>query len=777
MKKLITILLILYSYFLYSQEDSCIICLSHSAGFYGSSFKLNIIPKDSLSYFYTTDGSTPTKSSNKYNNHIQIDSTTVVSIVAYKNDKPIDNKSFSFFVNRNFTMGVVSIIVNPNDFFGYSDGIYVKGCCADATSPYKGANFWKDWEKQINIEMFEVDGSIAFNQKAGARIFGGFSKGLPMKSLAVISRKKYEKKYFEYKLFKNKDINKFKSFVLRNSGGDFNKTHFRDALITDLVEPLDLEIQAYRPVVVYINGKYWGIHNLREKISEHYLKFNGGVDPYKVDLMKHRNDIQNGNREQYEKLIDFLYNNSLEDISNVRKLEKFMDINNYMEHNITQIFIDNRDAGGNIRYWKPQNDKSKWRWILFDTDLSLGISDWSGYKTNTLEKMTTKNNETWPNPPWSTFIIRQLLKNDSLKTRYITKFADMLNTVFSSDNVLFKIDSIKNLLNEEMVFHTNRWKSNDMQRWERNINIVKKFVTHRPHYVRNHLIEKFKLSDSIEIKINYKENNKGRIWLNNINIKKPFKGYYFKETPIKIVAKANLGYEFIEWKELKIKNNNYTLTPNKPIEITPIFKRKKTSKWQQKIVINEICLKSDTLNPTKDWIEIYNNSDTTIDISNWQIVIKNNFIKVSEKTNIPPKSYIVFARSPSRLQTIKNVSIDSLTRGIPAKKGFVAILDHDFAVVDSFKYNIKNNFKTYNVKLPIILEKVNPNNISNIANWNINNTPTIGNRNRAYKKPKIIEKSFLEKHKRYITLGSYSLIALLIIIFLIIRHLHFRKIG
>ena len=115
-----------------------------------------------------------------------------------------------------------------------------------------------------------------------------------MKSLAIISRKKYEKKYFKYPIFKEKSIKKYKSFILRNSGGDFNKTHFRDALITQLTRPVNLPIQAYQPVVLYINGVYWGIHNAREKINEHYLKGNFGANPDSVTIMKHRNDLQEG---------------------------------------------------------------------------------------------------------------------------------------------------------------------------------------------------------------------------------------------------------------------------------------------------------------------------------------------------------------------------------------------------------------------------------------------------------------------------------------------------
>lgn len=774
MRNLILILLFFISTLSWGQKDSCIICFSHSAGFYANAINLSLSSsKDSVKIFYTLDGSEPNSSSIRYETPIHIDSIKAIRFIAYQNGKRIAKYTNTYFINRPFSMGVVSIVSNPDNLFSHERGIYVKGCCAEEVSPYSGANFWKGWEREVNIEFFEQNGTLAFNQEAGIKIFGGFSKSLPMKSISLTARTKYGNNRFEYQLFPNKDIDKFKSFILRNSGGDFNKTHFRDALLTGLVESLDIEIQAYRPVIVYLNGKYWGIHNLREKLNEHYLKYNRGVDKDSVDLIKHRNDLQHGNRKQYQAFLKYLNRTDLSDTLKVNELSTFMDINNYINYNIAQVYIDNRDAGGNIRYWKPQNNHSKWRWILFDTDMSFGISDWKGYKTNTLKQMTSKNIEAWPNPAWSTFIIRKILENDSLKEVYINRFADHLNTIFSTENVLFRIDSIKSLLNEEMPNHVVKWRSNNMERWERNIGILKNFATYRPAYLRRYIMEKFELTDTLSVEIIPTDKKIGKVYLNSLKIKKPFKGYYFKEVPIHLIAKASFGYEFVEWLGIDKKSDsiNYSLT--KDIKIEPIFKQKAPSEWKQKVVINEICLKSEN----KDWIEIFNNTDTTIDISSWELVINKDKLKLKKGTILAPSQYYVIAKHPNKFTTIKSIATDSLPRGISSKKGFIALLDANLAVVDSFKYNIKKNFKTDTILLPIILERVNPNQFSNIANWNINNQPTVGKRNRAYKEQPPIKENIMDKYWRYLLSIGIGLLVLLSIILLIIRKRHLSKIG
>ncbi len=731
---------------------------SQVGGFYENSLTVQLAA-DSGTIYYTLDGSEPSSASFKYNEGIGIEKNTVVRAKVYHKGKASGIVTHTYLVGRKYTLPVVSIAVNNDDFFSAERGIYAKGCCADSVPPYKGANFWKGWERPINIEFFEEDGELAFNQGAGARIFGGFSKGLPMKSLAIIARKRYGEKRFNYQLFPNKDLKKFKSFILRNSGSDFNKTHFRDALLTDLVEPLDMEIQSYRPVVVYINGVYWGIHNVRDKLNEHYLKYNCGANKDSVDLMKHKNDLQHGNRKYYTSMKKYMEKTEFSSSEEIEHLNTLMDIDNYLNYNITEVYIDNRDAGGNIRYWRPRTETGRWRWILFDTDMSFGISDWKGYKRNTLFKMTNKNTEIWPDPAWSTFIIRKLLENDSVKNVYINRCADHLNSIFSTENVIFKIDSIQDLIKDEMPFHVEKWRSNNVEKWERNVNILRDFATHRPYYMRQHIMERFELTDTFYVEIQNPDLKKGKVQLNSLIIENDFKGVYFGGAPVSLKAIPEQGYRFVGWKDEADLLREVQLDLSKDILLIPQFEEVEMGDFAQQVVLNELSTKHES----GDWVELYNNSNEEISLSGWTMSMSNDEVFIfGQEASISANGYLVIPRKAVVFNSIYldssiNTTSDSLSFGI-SSKGKLYLLDQNGMLVDTLGFDLKDQFEFDNEDK--VIERTKPYVSEGISNWKVVQKPTPGKQNDGFvPEPKDVAES---KSSNWV-LGGVGVLALLIV--------------
>jgi hypothetical protein len=344
--------------------------ISPDAGFYNSPVTVNLTA-DSYSdkIYYTLDGSDPDENSNLYTGPILIDNTKVLRIRAFSTGfLPSKILTNTYFINFVGTLPIISLSTNPGNLFDEQSGIYTFGNNADTAFPYYGANFWKDWEKPVHVELFEANGTKGFSIDAGIKIFGGFSRAYPQKSFALFARERYGYNTFNYKLFDDLPFTDYEAFVLRNSGQDWNVTMFRDPLMTGLVNKVDIDKQDYRPSIVFINGVYWGIHNIREKINEHFLAQHHNVNPDSVDILENHSNIVHGDNSDYLSLYSFIENNSMAVSANYEYVKTKMEVDNFIHYFVSEIYFANEDwPGGNIKYWR-NGKKGKWRWILFDTD-------------------------------------------------------------------------------------------------------------------------------------------------------------------------------------------------------------------------------------------------------------------------------------------------------------------------------------------------------------------------------------------------------------------------
>ena len=669
-----------------------------SGGVFSEGVEVILTAEEGSSIYYTLDGSIPGSGSKRYRNPITVSKVAVIRAVAYTNGKRSKVNTQSYFCDREYTLPIISVTSNPDNFWDYSRGIYVKGCCADTIEPYMGANFWKSWERSCNVEMYDKNGELCFNQQAGMSLFGGFSRALPQKSLAIIARKRYGKSKFEYPIFDERDNKKYKSFILRNSGGDFKRTHLRDAFMTQMVAPTGIVYQAYEPAVVFLNGEYWGIQNIREKINEHFLAQNYGVDKDNVDILRHNGTARHGSSKNYKYLLRYLRTHDLSKNENVAELSTFMDIHDFIRYNISEVYSDNRDAGGNIRYFRERTDSAKWRWVFYDLDLGLGNNNYTGYKRNTLRKFTNANGEIWPDPAWSTFIIRKLLENQNLRFEYITTTCDMLNTVMKPENATKLLDEMAAVIETEMAFHVKKW-GTSIENWRFHLNVVKTFVKERPKYFRMHLKEKFKLGNEIDISVKVPQNDVCNIEFNTLKIKEDFKGIYFENIPVSITVTPKHDYEFVGWKGRNEKTNTLTFVPMSNTVLEPIIRPKKLSVLHDSLIINEISfyqpkikVNGSTQQKLDDWIELYNRSNNDISLDFCSITktkYKKGFF-IPNGFTIPAHDYIILTRNKAGFmatyQVDSNKVIGDIHFGFPRKGSLIKLYDKKDLIIDSLTY-------------------------------------------------------------------------------------------
>ena len=526
-------------------QSEAVIEFNHPSGL-SDQIALSMTVEGDKTIRYTLDATTPTEASQIYTSPISILNTTIVRAKVFEENLiPSKTQTRSFLINLNHDLPVISLVTDPANFFDNEEGIYVLGPNDyDQNFPYFGSNIWEDWERPVHFSLFEPDNNGGFSMDAGVKIFGGWSRGHEQRSLSIFARNQYGYSEMDYPIFEDRPYEEYQSIVLRNSGNDFLNSNIRDGALTSLMKGTDLEIQAYRPAVCYINGEYWGIYNIREKANEHMPAAKFGLDPDSTRVL----ELDGGLDEEYRSFYDYVATNNLSSSSPYEYVESQMDIENFIIYCAAQIYVNNTDwPGNNIKFWK--SPETKWRWILFDTDFGFGIWNQFDHFTNTLEFALNPNGPGWPNPPWSTLLFRKLMTNNTFRNRFVNRYADELNTRFLPQNVTAHIDSIAAISQSEMNQHFTRW-GGDINTQFSAVQRMKNFANQRPIQARGHILNTLNLPTFHKITIQIDDTNKGYVQLNSLSLRdEEWKGDYFQDVPISIEAIPLEGFEFSHWSE------------------------------------------------------------------------------------------------------------------------------------------------------------------------------------------------------------------------------------
>ena len=605
---------------------------------------------------FTLDGKEPTSTSTLYTAPVTINKNTPVRARIFA-PGGISSKivSHTYVFDSEPTLPVVSIVTDSLNLWDNETGIYVLGDDYQNENPYFGANFWEDWEKPASIEMFGSDGCSVFSMNCGIKIFGAWSRATSAEITGSIFRKEYGDPVLEnVQLFKSKPITEFKSLVFRNAGNDYSWARFRDAFMTDLASKMNNDIATFQPTIVYLNGQYWGHMNMREKINEDYLESNHGVDAGKIDMLEGNGSVLEGSNEKYQELLNFLNQNNMASDQNFEAVSGMMDIDNFIDYELSEIYFNNGDwPGNNIKFWRPQTVDGKWRWLMYDTDFGFGLVN--SYTYNTVSFATATNGPSWPNPPWSTLVLRKLLENDSFKNKFINRFADMMNSTFVAESVTDRIDSIANIIRPEIQNNYQRWGTPSLSSWNGNVQAMKTFGTQRVTYIRNFIKQQFSLPASQAIRVSASPSYAGIIQLNTLTLSgKLWSGQYFQDIPITLTAYSYKGYKFKEWKinGVAMLDKTIQLNIDKSTAIEAVFEESYDD--GKTIAINEINYNSPENDNPGDWVEIYNWGHSDIDISGWTLKDDDDahaFV-IPENTVLKSNDYLVLCRSSGEFSVI-----------------------------------------------------------------------------------------------------------------------------
>lgn len=486
---------------------------SHPQGHHPKAFDLSIIADDSnVAIYYTLDGRPPDTNTTRYNGSIRIDDRAGVAndiseirsgvgdfweppqgevpkIFAirakpYCNGIPCGREiNGSFWTGHHHPMDmhipIVSVIIDPYYMFDDEEGMYVPGLDFENTGFDNSYRRGREYERPASFTYFDSVGQVGVHQQVGVRINGGITRRAGQKSLRLYARSAYGPNNFNYPFFADRPHSNYRRILLNTPMGDWTKTVFKDELTTNIVKPLGLDFQAFRPVLVFLNGEYWALHFLKERRDRHFLSALSGVDESDIERLTNNMRINEGSRDHFQEMLNVLNQTPKDDPTYVDKIATYIDLTNFIDYHIAQIYLANYDwPHNNHEYWRPNTPDGKWRWIFYDLDAAMRT-----YWEDNFTHYTQPFNETGidPDREWATHILRSLLENKDFKKQFQDRFFTLMQTTFSAENLLSEIDKITKEIAPFIPDYTKRWQiPRSTYEWRENISILENFAVKRP---------------------------------------------------------------------------------------------------------------------------------------------------------------------------------------------------------------------------------------------------------------------------------------------------------
>lgn len=493
---------------------------SQPGGFYDESFTLYLSCTDwERQIRYTTNGDTPTEKSTLYKAPLFLDdhlySTSdiytlpvaplfdqfvpdsvqhaiVIRAAAFDEEgQRVSEVATQTYLIRSLGcdhhgLAVVSVCADSLALFDYDTGILVPGALFNPEYPDYTGNYFQrgmKWERLANVEFYELD-NTGINQQCGLRTHGNRARKAPAKGMKIYAREEYGKKRFKHHFFNTTSIKSFKHLILKPFSTLWPCSGVQDYVTNRLALQMGLEAPNSRPVVVYLNGEYWGIYFLQEKLDDHYLEDHFGIEPEQCNIICGNGingftgdwdvEVESGEGSSFDQMMDWLEDADLSDSTNYAYISNLVDVDNFIDYQILETFNANTDwPANNFRCW--QSGDSKWRFAFFDGDATILENDYDVFGNSTYVR-----NDRWHTGGKSTLLFRRLLENNDFKSRFNNRVNELCNSVLQNSSTTTILDGIVQDMRLEVPSQVARFGyPDDMDYWNWACSLSRDFLLNR----------------------------------------------------------------------------------------------------------------------------------------------------------------------------------------------------------------------------------------------------------------------------------------------------------
>lgn len=721
---------------IFGKDSSCLNPVISYKNFGLTSDKIEVTFSSIDKIYYTIDCSKPDSNSIQWDGKpLVLKKPSIIRAIAYSESKISSNTVTKSFINNdNPEIAIVSISTNPENLFSDSVGLL-----------NSNPNLLRNIEYECNVEYQDINESI-YAINCGLSLQGNLSKTLDQKALKLTARNSYEENRFNFSFFDEyPNLKQTKRLSLRNCSMDWSQTMIRDAFANKLCQLLKLDdYELVKPIIVFLNSKYWGLYNFQTRINSSYLSDKYSILENDINVLIYNSFPDKGDNISYINFVDSLYNtkNCTDEF-----LLKNIDLNSFTEYFFIQFYSANYDwPHRNSKIWNSPSKSLKWKWIPYDFDESFLHYHINSSLFERIEDSSLgidKYNVFYP-------IYKKVLESNTLRNSIFSRFQDLLNYTFQHEKILPIFNQLVLERNSEITKQKQRW-PNSLINYEENLDGIRLFIEKRPLVLLNQVVDLFYKEGLSKFKLITNITNAGTFNFNSLSFVDSISGLFIKELPLTITAKPNKGYKFIGWNCDTTHNSTITIYPTEDMEIIAYFEKNDNEENPQ-IVINEIMYKSPDSKDTKDWIELYNNSDFQIDLSGWIFKDSDDSHKyvIDSGTIISPDDYLVLINDKSEFTSnypfISNFQ-GSFDFGL-GRGDLLRIFNDKDELIDFVKYESSAPWPADADGKGASLELIHPNLDNNlVASWiaSAKELGTPGEKNSRYDSvllPKSVENDF-----------------------------------
>jgi gliding motility-associated-like protein len=489
------------------------VVFSVAPGFYTTTQNITLTcPDPNVTIRYTINGSAPTAASTLYTGPIVVATTTAIRAIAIHNTAtilPSQIETNTYFINESSQFEVVSVCGN------YSGA----GALFNNSQPT-----WSSFEYFTNTgtQILEMEGGRA--SRHGNDSWAYPQKGIDFEAMDESG----DKDAFYHKLFGTSLRTKFDRIMLKAGGSDNydggpnNSTHLRDVFAQTLGEKynMDLDFRRWHPCLLFINGQYWGLYDMRERVDGDYFEYYYGKKREKVDHLSYWGglNIRLGSDTGWNNLYSYIMANNMAVQSNYEHVKQFLNVRSFNEYFIINTYLVNHDwLNWNTMWWRGRgnNNPIKWRYAMWDMDAICGLNNpnytglsTTSYQFDPCEPATLfQNNSSIKH----TDMMDRLMNNPEFEQSYKDTWIDMFNGPLACQNMLAHFDSIVNILTPEMARQATNW-GGTMAGWQANCTAMRTFITNRCAVIGTKLDSCLDLNPQ-ELKLNVSPPGSGTIAL------------------------------------------------------------------------------------------------------------------------------------------------------------------------------------------------------------------------------------------------------------------------